>query len=97
MATYVMMARWTDKGIENVKDSPARFEAFKKTAVALGGEVRELFVALGRYDTLSLVSAPDDETMAKISLSLCAQGNVHTETLRVFSEGEYKKLLSGLR
>ena len=97
MATYVMMSRWTDKGVEAVKDSPARVDAFKKAAAALGGEVREVFLALGRYDTLALMSAPDDETMAKISLSLCALGNVHTETVRLFTESEFKKLVAGLR
>jgi uncharacterized protein with GYD domain len=96
MATYAMLARWSDKGIEAVKDAPARIESFKKTARTLGGEVREVYCALGRYDTVSLFSAPDDDTAAKIALAVGALGNVHTETLRLFAEGEFKKLLGAL-
>jgi uncharacterized protein with GYD domain len=96
MATFLMLSRWSDKGIQNIKDSPARIDAFKKQARTLGCEVREVYCAMGRYDTVSLVSAPDDETMARVSLALGSLGNVHTETLRLFSEGDFKKLVGSL-
>lgn len=96
MATYVLLTKLTDQGARNIKDLPARMEAFKKSAPKFGAEVREAFLAIGPYDTLSLVSAPDDESVCKLALSLCALGNVHTETLRLFSEGEIKKLIAGL-
>jgi uncharacterized protein with GYD domain len=96
MGTYMMLSRWTDRGITNVKDAPARIDAFKKTASAVGGEVREVYLALGKYDTVSLISAPDDEAVAKLALSLCSAGNVHTETLRLFSESEFRKMMTAL-
>jgi uncharacterized protein with GYD domain len=96
MATFVMLSRWSDKGIAGVKDAPTRIDDFKKTARTLGGEVREVYCALGRYDTVSLLSAPDDDTVAKIALALGSLGNVHTETLRLFSESEFKKLCGSL-
>jgi uncharacterized protein with GYD domain len=80
-----------------VKDVPARIEDFKKAARGFGGEVREVYAVLGRYDTLCLVSAPEDESMTKISLSLGARGNVHTETLRLFSESEFKAIVGALK
>jgi uncharacterized protein with GYD domain len=97
MATYAVLARWTDRGAQNLKESPARIEEFKKLARGFGGEVREVYAALGRFDTLSLVSAPDDETVTKIALSLSVLGNVHTETVRLFSESEFKTMLQALR
>jgi uncharacterized protein with GYD domain len=97
MALYAVLARWTDRGFQDVKESPARFEEFKKVARGLGGEVREVYAALGRYDTLSLVSAPDDESMTKIALSLASSGTFRTETLRLFSESELKTMLGALR
>jgi uncharacterized protein with GYD domain len=96
MATYAMLSRWTDRGIQDVKNVGARIEAFKKTARACGAEVRECYMALGEYDTMSLVQAPDDEAIARLALALGAVGNVRTETLRLFAEGELKKLVAAL-
>ncbi len=51
---------------------------------------------IGHYDLVSVVEAPDDETMAKIALSLGSQGNIRTETLRAFTEDEYREIIAGL-
>src|SRR5690349_14710835 len=72
MATFMMLSRFTDRGMQDVKQAPERIEAFKKSARALGAEVREVYLAVGAYDTISLISAPDDETMCKIALSVGA-------------------------
>jgi uncharacterized protein with GYD domain len=92
----MMLSRWTDRGIQDIKNVPARIEAFKKMAKACGAEVRECYMALGKFDTMSLVQAPDDEAMAKLALAVGAAGNVHTETARLFAEGEMKKLVAAL-
>ena len=96
MASYAMLSRWTDQGIQDIKNVGARIEAFKKSARACGAEVRECYLILGKYDTLSLVQAPDDEAIAKLALTLGAVGNVHTETLRLFGEADLKKLVAAL-
>jgi uncharacterized protein with GYD domain len=96
MATYLLLARWTDQGVKNIKESPARIESFKKSARSVGAEIREVYVALGHYDTVSLVSAPDDDSMCKLALALGSLGNARTQTLRLFSEAEFKKLVTGL-
>jgi uncharacterized protein with GYD domain len=91
-----MLSCWTDRGVQNIKDVPARLDAFKKTARACGAEVREVYMALGHYDTISLVQAPDDEAAAKLALALCSAGNVRTETVRLFAEAELRKLVTTL-
>jgi len=96
MASYAMLSRWTDRGIQDIKNVGTRIEAFKKTARTCGAEVRECYFILGKYDTLSLVQAPDDESICKLALALGAAGNVHTETLRLFGEAELKKLVAAL-
>jgi uncharacterized protein with GYD domain len=45
---------------------------------------------------VALVEAPDDETMAKLALFLGSKGNVRTETLRAFTEDEYREIIAGL-
>jgi uncharacterized protein with GYD domain len=51
---------------------------------------------MGRFDALLVAEAPNDETVGKIALALGALGNVKTETLRAFTEAEYKKLIASL-
>jgi uncharacterized protein with GYD domain len=96
MATYVCMYRFTDQGIGHIKESPARLEAAKRLAKSMGGEVKQFYLLLGPWDTAAIFTAPDDETMTRINLAICAQGNVKSETLRAFSEEEYRKLLASL-
>jgi uncharacterized protein with GYD domain len=96
MATYIMLFRFTRRGIENIKESPSRVEAAKKVLRDMGGEVKAFYMVLGRYDTVLIVEVPDDETVAKIALHLGRLGNVRTETLRAFTENEYGKIVASL-
>ncbi len=96
MALYVMLATFTEKGASDVRELPARIKTFKDMAKAAGGDVKQCLLAMGRYDGVSIVSAPNDEVMAKIALGLCSVGNVKTETFRLFTEEEIAKLASGL-
>jgi uncharacterized protein with GYD domain len=96
MATYLLLSRYTDQGVKSIKDSPARIENFKKSARGVGAEVREVYLALGEYDTVSLISAPDDESMCKLALAVSSLGNVRTQTVRLFSETELKKMIASI-
>jgi uncharacterized protein with GYD domain len=96
MATYVTLLRYTEQGIRNVKDSPARIDAAKKMFQAAGAEMKAWYLTLGRYDAIVIGDAPNDETAAKLALALGALGNVRTETMRVFTESEFRKLVGSL-
>ncbi|MEX0787689.1 MAG: GYD domain-containing protein [Anaerolineales bacterium] len=96
MARYMMLFRYTAQGINRIKESPARIEAGRKAFRDHGAEMKEWYLALGQYDGVVIAEAPDDETMAKIALWIGSQGNVSTETLRLFSEAEFKKVVAGL-
>ena len=96
MPTYVTLVRYTDQGIRNIKESPARLEAAKKLAQSAGAEIKSFYLALGTYDIVLTVDAPNDETAAKIVLSIGSLGNVRTDTLRVFNETEFRKLIASL-
>ncbi len=96
MATYVILVNWTQKGIENVKESPKRLEAAKAAFKAAGGEIKEFYLTMGRYDMVVLAEGPDDETAAKLALAIGSTGSIRTETLRAFPEAEYRQLIAGL-
>jgi uncharacterized protein with GYD domain len=96
MATYVSLLRFTDQGIRNIKDSPSRLEQVKKVLQASGGELKAFYLALGKYDAIVVSEAPNDEVVAKVLLQIGAAGNTRTETMRVFGEPEYRKVISTL-
>lgn len=97
MATYVSLVRYTEQGIRSVKESPARLDAAKKLFKSAGGELKQFFLAMGKYDLVIIAEAPDDETVAKITLSLGSLGNVRTETLRLFTEDEFRKIVGSIK
>ena len=96
MATYVSLISYAQKGIENIKQSPARLDAAKRRYKSMGGELKQFYLTLGRYDAVVIAAAPDDETVAKVALALGSAGSVRTETLRAFTEDEYKKIIAAL-
>ena len=68
MASYVMLFHYTHQGIEHVKQSPDRVDALKKIFNKHGAKIKDFYALLGQYDTLFIVDAPNDETVAKLSL-----------------------------
>lgn len=89
MADYIMLFHFTEHGVTNLKDSPQRIKASKQIITDAGGKVKNVYAVLGRYDTVWIIDAPNDETVAGISLKLSSLGAVKAETLRAFSESEY--------
>ena len=96
MPTYISLLRYTQQGIQNIKESPARLDAAKKAFQAMGGELKQWYLVMGQYDAVVVSEGPDDETAAKLALAIGAQGNIRTETLRAFTEEEYRKLIASL-
>jgi uncharacterized protein with GYD domain len=93
MATYVMLAQFTQQGITSIKNTAKRADDFKLMASAHGVTVKEIFWTLGQYDVVLVVEARDEISMAALSMSAGALGNARTQTLRAFSETEIKTIL----
>jgi len=96
MAKFIVLFRFTEQGIRNIKESPDRVEAAKSTFRDAGAEVKEFYMVMGEYDTVFIVEAPDDKAVAWACLAEASKGNVRTETLRAFDEEEYRKIVASL-
>ena len=96
MPTYIALLKWTHKGISAVQDSPARLDAGRAAFKAEGIDMKDVYLTMGRYDLICVLEAPDDETLAKGMLTLGSQGNISTETLKAFTEDEYRKIIASL-
>ena len=96
MATFIVLGNFTEQGIRNAKESPDRAAAFAAAGERLGVTLKDVYWTVGRYDAVAVLEGPDDETVTSALLSLGAQGNVRTETLRAFSAEEMKAILSNM-
>ena len=93
MATYILLAIYTEQGIKGIKDTVKRTETTRELAKKAGLTMKESYWTLGAYDVVALFEAPDDETMTAFSLSVAKLGNVKTQTLRAFSPKEMGGIL----
>lgn len=96
MPTYVALSTYTQQGVQNVKESPKRLDAFKDALKKAGGELKSFYLTMGRYDLIVTFELPDDEAAAKVALSLAKLGNIRTETLRAFTEDEFRKIAGAI-
>ena len=96
MPSYITLYNWTQKGIEEIKESPARLDAAKAAVQAMGGKVVGFYLVQGRYDMVVISEGPDDETAAKTALAIGSKGSVRSETMRAYTEDEYRKIISEL-
>ena len=96
MPTYISLTSLTDQGVRNMKDLSRRLQNAEQTFAQMGAELREVYLLMGQYDYVVLADAPDDETMARIALTIAGQGNVRTQTFRAFDRSEMLKVVEGL-
>jgi uncharacterized protein with GYD domain len=96
MPTYITLLKYTQQGIGNIKRSPARLDAAKRAFKQAGADITQFYLVLGRYDAVVISEAPDDETATRLSLATASQGNVSTETLRAFTEEEFRGIVGAL-
>lgn len=94
MASFILLARFTEQGITNAKQTVERAESSMQMAGKLGVKIKDIYWTLGSRDVIAICEAPDDESATAFSLSLASVGNVSTETLRAFSLDEMKQVLA---
>jgi uncharacterized protein with GYD domain len=86
--TFIVLARFRDQALETIDEMPARSVAGRLAAEALGCKILGTYLTAGRYDVIRIFEAPDEVTMAKVTLALKVRGHEETETLRAFSPQE---------
>ena len=95
MATYVVLLKLTEAGRKTMGD-PSGLDAAKRCVEAMGVQWKAWYLTMGRYDAVVIVEAPDDETVTKIGLVQARAGGVISETLRAFTEDEYRRMAAAL-
>lgn len=81
MPTYVMLTNLTSEGVQTLKNNPKRAQEVNKEVEQLGVEVKDQWAVLGQYDFITVLEAPDEKTMAKVSVELGSRGTMTSQTL----------------
>jgi uncharacterized protein with GYD domain len=88
-----MLTNLTSDGVKTLKDNPSRVHEVTKEVEQLGVKVVKQWATLGEYDFVSVVEAPDEKTMAKLSVEMGSRGTVTNETLTAIEAEEFTKFL----
>jgi uncharacterized protein with GYD domain len=81
MPTFIMLTTLTPEGVQTVKNNPGRIKEVSREVEQLGASVKAQWATLGQFDFVNVVEAPDDQTMARVSLELGSRGTAKYETL----------------
>jgi uncharacterized protein with GYD domain len=93
MALYILVSTLTNDGRKTIKSKPDRIKEVNKEIEGMGAKVLGQYAVLGMYDFISIVEAPGNETMAKISVALGARGTVQMMTLPAIAIDDFIKTL----
>jgi len=96
MPTYIAQLSYTEAGMEEITESPARIDEARALAESLGGSMPAWYLTMGPYDALALIELPDDETMARFLLAAGRKGAVTTETVTAIPEDAFRELVGDL-
>jgi uncharacterized protein with GYD domain len=93
MPTYIMLTSLTPDGVKTLKNNPGRVTEVNKEVEALGVKVLTQYATLGQYDFITVVEAPDETTMAKVSVELGSRGTMQSQTLTALPAEQFSQSL----
>jgi len=89
--TYIMLTSLTSDGVKTIKNNPGRVHEVNREMEQLGVKVVSQWATLGRYDFVSVVEAPDERTMAKVSIEMGSRGTTMNETMTAIPAEDFTK------
>jgi uncharacterized protein with GYD domain len=94
VATFIMLSSLTDEGAKTIKHNPERIREVNREVENLGVRVVAQYAVLGQYDFVSIVEAPDLNTIARVSAELASRGSIKIQTLAAIPIDDF---IAGLR
>src|SRR5919198_2097003 len=87
--TYILLSSLNPGGLETLKERPDRLREVNQEIERMGGHVKDQYAVLGPFDFVTILEAPDHETVAKISVGMGARGTVRIQTLTAIPVEEF--------
>jgi uncharacterized protein with GYD domain len=89
MPTYILLTTLTSQGLQTLRSNPERLREVNKDVEELGAHVVHQWMTLGNYDFVNVVEAPDEATIAKVSVVLGARGSSKLQTLTAIAVDDF--------
>lgn len=89
MPIYIMISTLTDEGRKTIKKHPERIEEVNREIENMGAKVLAQYAILGQYDFITILDAPNNEAIAKISIEMGSRGTVQIITLPAIPVDEF--------
>ena len=94
MPTYILLSKLTAQGVQTLKSNPDRLREVNSDVEELGARVVHQWATLGPFDFVNVVEAPDNATIARVSVALGARGSANFQTLSALSIDEFLAAVS---
>jgi uncharacterized protein with GYD domain len=96
MRTFILLSTLSPQGLQTLRATPERLLEVNREVEAMGGRVLHQWALLGEYDFLSVVEAPDERSITRLTFELAARGSAHIETLPAIEADVFLGLMAGL-
>ena len=93
MPLFILLSTLTQQGVQTLKSNPERLKQVNQDVAELGCKVLHQWATLGEFDFVNVVEAPDEATIARVSVSLGARGSTRIETLPALDVEEFLRTL----
>lgn len=95
MPTYIMLSSLNPGGLETLRERPERLREVNQEIERMGATIKAQYAVLGEYDFVNIIEAPDDRTIAKISVGMGARGTIRIQTLTAIDVDDFIEALKG--
>ena len=89
MPTYILLTNLTAQGVQTLKANPDRLREVNRDVEELGAKVVHQWATLGPFDFVNVVEAPDNATIARVSVALGARGSATLQTMSALTIEEF--------
>ena len=89
MSMFILLSTLTEEGRKTIKQRPQRIKEVNKEVEQHGCRVAIQYAVLGDFDFVTIVEAPDNEAIAKMSLDLASRGTVRITSMPAFNVDDF--------
>jgi uncharacterized protein with GYD domain len=95
MATFIMLSRLSPEGMKTLRDNPERLQEVNREVEGFGARVVQQYALLGPYDFITVLEAPNAETVSRVSVELASRATASYETLTAIEVEEFISRIRG--
>lgn len=94
MPLYISLMRLTQKGLDELKDSPDRAKLSRERVEKLGGRSLSFHATMGPFDFVQLFEMPDEKSMMQYVLTARRDGFVEPLIMPAFDAADWGGLVA---